>query len=63
MPRRSVLVLLAAAAGIAAFVLRRRERRHDRVTVGFEDGSSLTLESGTDDADRLLALARPAIRP
>jgi hypothetical protein len=61
MPRRSLLVLLAALAGIAAVVLRRRERLRDRVTVGFEDGSSLTLEAGNPDADRLLALARPTI--
>jgi hypothetical protein len=61
MPRRRLLVLLAAVAGIAAVVLRRRERSRDRVSVGFEDGSSLTLEAGTPDADRLLALARPAI--
>lgn len=62
MRRRSLLVLLAALAGIATVVLRRRERLRDRVTVGFEDGSSLTLEAGTADADRLLALARPAVQ-
>ncbi len=31
------------------------------MTIGYEDGSSLTLEAGTADGDRLLELARPAL--
>ena len=62
MTRRRALVLVAALAGLAALVRRRREGRRDRVTIGYEDGSAMTLEAGTEAADRLLALARPALR-
>jgi hypothetical protein len=61
MSRRSLFVVGAAAGALAAVLLRRRDRRRDRVTVGYEDGSSVTLDAGSDDADRLLALARPAL--
>jgi hypothetical protein len=61
MSRRSLIAAGAALAAFAAVVARRRRRPHERVTVGFDDGSSLTLESGSPDADRLLAIARPAV--
>ena len=61
MSRRRVLVVAAAVAGTAAVLVRRRGRHHERVTVGYEDGSSITLEAGSPDGDRLLALARPAL--
>jgi hypothetical protein len=54
---RRLLVLAAALAGLVALV-RRRRRPAERVTIGYEDGSSLTLDAGTPDGDRLLALAR-----
>jgi hypothetical protein len=57
---RRLLLLAAALAGVAA-ILRRRRRPGERVTIGYEDGSSLTLEAGTPDGDRLLELARPAL--
>jgi hypothetical protein len=57
---RKLLVAFAALAGVVALV-RRRRRPAERVTVGYEDGSSLMLEAGTPDADRLLELARPAV--
>jgi hypothetical protein len=61
MSRRSALVAAAAVGSLVAVVLRRRGRRRDRVTVGYDDGSALTLEAGSADADRLLELARPAV--
>ena len=61
MSRRSVIAVGAALAGMTALVLRRRRKPHERVTVGFDDGSSMTLEDGSADADRLLAVARPAV--
>ena len=57
---RRLLVLAVALAALAALVHRRR-RPAERVTIGYEDGSSLTLEAGTADGDRLLELARPAL--
>jgi hypothetical protein len=62
MSRRSLIAAGAALAAFGAVVARRRRRPHERVTVGFDDGSSLTLESGSPDADRLLAIARPAVQ-
>ena len=61
MSRRSVIAVGAALAALGAVVLRRRRRPHERVTVGFDDGSSVTLEAGNADADRLIALARPVV--
>ena len=61
MSRRSLLVAGAAAGALAAVLLRRRrDRRRDRVTIGYEDGSSITLDSGAE-AERLLAIARPVV--
>jgi hypothetical protein len=60
MSRRSLLVAGAAAGARAAVLLRRRDRRRDRVTIGYEDGSAITLDSGAE-ADRLLAIARPVL--
>jgi hypothetical protein len=60
MTRRSVLVVLAALAG-AVFLLRRRKRTAARVDVYYEDGSMLSLERGTPQADRMLALAADAL--
>jgi hypothetical protein len=58
---RRLVIVLAALAGVAA-VVRRRRRPAERVTVGYEDGSALTFASGTPKGDRLLDLARPALR-
>jgi hypothetical protein len=63
MSRRSIVAALAALAALAAMLRRRRGARRERVTIGYEDGSSFTLEAGSPDADRLLALARPVLRP
>ncbi|HEV8249201.1 MAG TPA: hypothetical protein VGQ15_04465 [Gaiellaceae bacterium] len=60
MTRRSVLVVLAALAG-AVFLLRRRKGAAARVDVYYEDGSMLSLERGTPQADRMLALAADAL--
>jgi hypothetical protein len=60
MSRRSLLVVLAAAAAAVAFHLRRR-RDAARVDVYYEDGSMLSLEPATPQAQRLLALAREAL--
>jgi hypothetical protein len=58
---RSVLTLLAAAAGSAtgAVLLRRlADRRRERVELYFDDGSLLSLTQGSPEAERLLVHAR-----
>jgi hypothetical protein len=60
MSRRRLLVAGAAVGALAAVLLRRRDSRRDRVTIGYEDGSAITLDSGAE-ADRLLAIARPVL--
>jgi hypothetical protein len=55
------LLVLAALAGLAALIHRRRASA-ERITIGYEDGSSLTLDGRSDDGERLLELARPALR-
>jgi len=59
MSRRSVLVALAAVAGAVALV--RRRKVAERVDVYYGDGSMLSLERGTPQARRMLALAGKAI--
>ena len=58
---RRLLVLAAALAALAALIHRRRGSA-ERITIAYEDGSSLTLDGGSDDGERLLELARPALR-
>ena len=58
---RRLLVLAAVIAGLAALIHRRRGSP-ERITIGYEDGSSLTLDGRSDDGARLLELARPALR-
>jgi hypothetical protein len=59
MSRRSVLVVLAAAAAAVALVRRRKVAAS--VDLLLEDGSLLSLEQGTPQAQRMLALAGEAI--
>jgi hypothetical protein len=61
MTRRSVIGVLAAFGGVLVALRLRRDRRRERVTVGYEDGSSVTVEAGAPEADRLLAIARTAV--
>ena len=52
--------LTAVAVG-AAFVVRRRASRRERVDLYYEDGSMTTLEDGTPEALALLGHARDAL--
>ncbi|MEX2211711.1 MAG: hypothetical protein WD689_08125 [Gaiellaceae bacterium] len=61
MNRRSLVVLLGAGAGVAA-VVRRRRAAAARVDLYYDDGSMLSLERGDGEADRMLEVAREAIR-
>ena len=53
---------LAAGAGAAVVVLRRRNARRDRVELYYEDGSSISLEDRAPESERMLALGREALR-
>lgn len=59
------LVVLAAVAGpaLALWARRRRGSAVERVTLGYADGSAVTLSTGSPGAERLLALARGLVDP
>jgi hypothetical protein len=59
---RRLLALLAVAA-LGWVLWRRRSQPGETATIGYEDGSSLTLEPGAPELERLLALARGALAP
>ena len=62
--RRSAAALLGVAGGMlagAAFI-RRRSVRRERVDLYYDDGSMVSLENGSPDAERLLPLAREILR-
>jgi uncharacterized membrane protein len=59
MSRRSVLFAVAAVAGAVALVRRRKDAA--RVDVFYEDGSMVSLERSTPQAQRMLALAGEAL--
>ena len=59
-PLSVVAGALAAAAAVA--YLRRRADDHERVDLYYEDGSVVTPGRGAPEAERILALARDAIR-
>jgi hypothetical protein len=55
------LVLAAAAAAAAVAYLRRHRTPAERVELYFEDGSMVSLASGSGQADRLVGLARDVL--
>lgn len=62
--RRKALGLFGFATGLfAGSVLYRRTvaRRRERVDVYFGDGSMITYDDGTPEADALLPIARDAL--
>jgi hypothetical protein len=61
--RRSAAAILGVATGmfVGAAFIRRRAAHAERADLYFEDGSMLSLSSGSPGADRLLPLARRII--
>jgi hypothetical protein len=62
--RRSATTVLGVVAGLlagAAF-LRRRSAQAERIDLYYEDGSMVSLDDGSPDAERLLPLARDILR-
>ena len=58
------LILLAALGGGAWWLFGRRSRTSEAgATIGFVDGSSVTLDAGSPELDRLLLIASEAKRP
>ena len=58
--RRFLALALAAAAGWWFFVRRRDAGRRTSVTIGYTDGSSVTLDAGSPELDRLTSIAAGA---
>ena len=60
------LIRLAILIGLAIWAWRRfaaPSRPQERAAVSYDDGSSVVLEPGSPEFERLAAIARPAIRP
>lgn len=55
------LLLLALLAGAVWWLLRRERGAGETATVGYEDGSSVTLEPGAPELEPLLEIARGAV--
>jgi hypothetical protein len=62
--RRSVAMALGVTGGMlgAAAFVRRRSATRERADLYYEDGSMLSLASGSADAEQLLPLAREILR-
>jgi hypothetical protein len=56
-------LLVLAGLATAAWWLLRGRGREPRAVVGYGDGSSLTLEAGSPELERMLELARGTVRP
>ncbi len=57
------LLLLAALAGAAWWLLSRRESgREVGALVGYGDGSSVALEEGSPELERMLGIARGVVQ-
>ena len=55
------LFSLAVIAGLVWWFLgRRRTSTHDNVTIGYADGSSITLDAGSPELEQLLQIAAQA---
>jgi hypothetical protein len=55
------LLALTLAGGLAWwFFIRRRETGRRTATIGYADGSSVTLETGSPELERLLQIAAEA---
>jgi hypothetical protein len=55
------LLVLAALAGAAYWLLRRRKASAPRASIGYADGSSVTLENGSRELELLVSVGRRAL--
>ena len=58
---RRLLALLLLVVGPLLYLARRRTTPRERVHLYYDDGSMVTLERDTPQAERLLELARAAL--
>jgi hypothetical protein len=56
------LAVLAALAAVAWLVLARLRSSAPQAVIGYDDGSSLTLEPGRPELHRLVSAAEEALR-
>ena len=56
------LLVLAGLAGAVWWLVARRRRSESRAVVGYEDGSSITLDDTSSELARLVASARRVVR-
>lgn len=61
MSRRRTLVLLFLAAGPLLALRARKAATRERVVLHYDDGSTVTLERGSLEADALVATARSLV--
>ena len=54
--------LVGFALVVASFVRRGAGRRRERVDLYYDDGSMVSLQDGSPESERLLALGRDALR-
>ena len=54
--------LVGFALAVASFVRRGAGRRRERVDLYYDDGSMVSLQDGSPESERLLALGRDALR-
>ena len=60
---RRLLALAAAGAVVWRLLTRRCERPAPRVVIGYDDGSTLSLEPGSPERELLVDAAAEALRP
>lgn len=57
---RRLLSLAAIGAAVWWLLGRRSKPSADRITIGYADGSSVTLDAGSPELDRLTSIAAEA---
>jgi hypothetical protein len=62
MGRPSLLALLLGALAVVVLLRRQKVARGEHIDLYYEDGSMFSLENGASDSQRMLDIARGALR-